>query len=207
MSYLSILVNMTTECTAVAGIDEAGRGAFAGPVVAGACILPASGRIHPLIKDSKALSPLQREKAFVWIAKHCVFGVGRAEAEEVDAIGIIGATEKAMQQAVAMLAQKTLPTYLIIDGRDKFWFDYPHSSVINGDRLEPCISAASIVAKVMRDRWMVEYAKTFSQYGFEGHKGYGAPSHIQAIQTHGPCLLHRRTFIRRLWSTELKQDV
>lgn len=189
------------------GIDEAGRGALAGPVVAGACVLTDEVSACDLIDDSKKLTPEQREEAFAWISKHCIYGYGIVENIEVDTIGILGATEKAMQQAVSMVADHVRPTYLIVDGRDKFWFDYPHSSIIGGDALEPCIGAASIVAKVLRDRLMREHAKTFPRYGFEEHKGYGAPLHIEAIRMFGPCPLHRRTFLTRILSGEKESKV
>jgi len=188
----------------IAGIDEAGRGALAGPVVAGACILPSPLKHLPrFIRDSKVLSPEVREEAFVWIAGHCAYGVGIVDADFVDLYGILAATERAMQEAVTQLAKKMLPTYLLVDGRDKFWFDYPHSAIIDGDALEPCISAASIVAKVTRDRLMIDLSKRLPQYGFEAHKGYGAPQHFEAIRTHGITPLHRRTFIHMKDNTHM----
>lgn len=182
----------------IVGIDEAGRGAIAGPVVAGACLLQPELEKHPLITDSKSLTPEQREEAFSWIEQHCTYGYGLVEAEEIDEIGILAATEKAMQSALAMIETHVIPTYLLIDGRDKFWFPYPKSSVIRGDESEPCISAASIVAKVMRDRMMVERGKKFPKYKFDQHKGYGAPQHLEAIQMFGTCTLHRKTFLTRI---------
>ena len=103
-----------------------------------------------------------------------------------------------MNQAVAMLAKKITPTYLLIDGRDKFWFDYPHTSIIRGDNSEPSIAAASIIAKVTRDKWMTEQAKKFPEYGFASHKGYGSTEHMDAIRKYGPCELHRRSFLGRI---------
>ncbi len=186
------------ETAIIAGIDEAGRGPLAGPVVAGACIEIPALKQHPLIRDSKQLTEEQREEAFAWIEKHCSFGFGVVGADVIDAVGILTATEQAMQEALTMLSERQRPTYLLIDGRDKFWFDIPHSSLIGGDALEPCISAASIVAKVTRDRLMKEEAKKYPLYGFDGHKGYGAPQHIEAIHTHGPCPIHRKTFLRNI---------
>lgn len=186
---------LSQRCITV-GIDEAGRGPLAGPVVAGAC----RDRTFPLdrIKDSKKLSAEEREHAFRWIERHCVFGFGVVSAEEIDAIGILEATQKAMQGAVSEVAKVITPTYLLIDGRDQFWFDYPHSSIIDGDQKEPCISAASIVAKVTRDRLMIEYAKEFPKYHFEQHKGYGTQEHFEALQKFGPCSLHRKTFLKNM---------
>lgn len=191
---------MGTQASVVVGVDEAGRGPLAGPVVAGACIEMPALRAHPLIKDSKALTPEEREEAFAWIVAHCTYGFGIADHACIDAEGILGATERAMQQAVAMIAEQTTPTFLIVDGRDKFWFDYPHTSIIDGDALEPAIAAASIVAKVTRDRFMVELAAQYPQYGFEIHKGYATPLHQEMILKHGPCSIHRKKFIRNLLS-------
>ena len=185
----------------IAGIDEAGRGALAGPVVAAACILPLRAR-HDLLRDSKQLSPEQREEAYTWIKTHCQFGVGMAEASVVDLIGIIAATEQAMQAAVRALSAQCAPTYLLVDGRDHFWFDVPHSSIVRGDQLEPCISAASIVAKVERDHLMVNMSKKFVQYTFEHHKGYGTPQHWQQLLDHGLSAIHRHTFITRFLNQE-----
>lgn len=182
--------------TIIAGVDEAGRGPLAGPVVAGACIEIPELKQHPLIRDSKQLTESQREEAFAWIVQHCTFGFGIVDATVIDQEGILAATERAMHEALAMLSLR--PQYLLIDGRDKFWFDVPHSSVIDGDALEPCISAASIVAKVTRDRLMKDEAKKFPHYGFEGHKGYASPAHIEAIRTHGPCDIHRRSFLKNI---------
>ncbi len=190
----------------IVGIDEAGRGALAGPVVAGACLLPEGFRWKKLIKDSKQLTFDERERAFAWIEVNCIYGYGLSTAKEIDSMGILSATEKAMQDAIAMLAKKKTPTYLLVDGRDKFWFDYPHTSIIRGDETEACISAGSIVAKVTRDRMMIEYANRFPHYGFDQHKGYGVPEHIAAIHKHGPCTLHRRLYLRTILSAESEQQ-
>jgi ribonuclease HII len=197
--------NPAASRTIIAGIDEAGRGPLAGPVLAAACIL--TDLPHPIaeglwsadgciIGDSKRLSPDERAIAYDVLTRHCAWGIGCVEADVIDRIGILEATQMAMQQAVAMLAEHTRPTYLLIDGRDRFWFDYPHSSVIRGDSLEPTIAAASIIAKVTRDRLMTEADVHFPLYGFARHKGYGTPEHRNAIHIHGPCVLHRRTFLR-----------
>ncbi len=199
----------------IVGIDEAGRGPLAGPVVAGACFIPhplfprrAHGKrwspykrkplLDCLIGDSKQLSPEEREVAYAWITTNCHWGVGIVEADHIDTYGILEATQLAMQTALAALTKTITPTYLLVDGRDAFWFNYPHSSIIRGDSLEPAIAAASIIAKVTRDRIMREYAKAFPQYGFEGHKGYGSEMHIAAIHQHGPCLLHRKTYLQNI---------
>lgn len=193
----------------IAGIDEAGRGPLAGPVVAAACILShavtlmSTGRWQLtidrdtccMIGDSKQLSSAEREAAFSLLQATCPYGIGMVDATTIDRIGILEATQCAMQQAVTMLAERSSPTYLLVDGRDRFWFDYPHSSVIRGDSLEPSIAAASILAKVTRDRRMREADTQFPCYGFARHKGYGTPEHLQAIAQHGWCVLHRKTFL------------
>ncbi|MFH0770989.1 MAG: ribonuclease HII [Candidatus Peregrinibacteria bacterium] len=180
----------------IAGIDEAGRGALAGPVVAGACILSTRIPLSSLIRDSKQLTASEREDAYAWLSMHALFAAGIAEAGMIDSDGILAATECAMQQAVEILSRRLKPTYLIIDGRDHFWFDIPHSSIVRGDESEPAISAASIVAKVTRDRLMQNRSLLFSAYGFASHKGYGTEEHFRALQAHGPCAIHRRTFLK-----------
>lgn len=194
--------------TVIIGIDEAGRGPLAGPVVAAAVYLPCPVETHSKggwvtehqfrIFDSKQLEEDEREQAYGWIVANCPYGVSLVEAVEIDAIGILEATNRAMQEALSMLAKTITPTYVLVDGRDAFWFDYPHSSVIRGDSQEPCIAAASIVAKVTRDRLMKAHAEIFPQYGFQQHKGYGAPMHIDALQAYGPCELHRKTYLKKI---------
>lgn len=179
----------------ICGIDEAGRGALAGPVVAGACILPSLKRFSVIIGDSKKMTPEQREESYEWLIRECVFGVGMTDAADVDHLGILAATELAMQEAVRQVAKARTDLYLLVDGRDAFWFDHPHSSIIRGDATEKCIGAASIIAKVTRDRHMVELHAKFPSYGFDQHKGYGTPDHYAAIAKHGRCGVHRRTFL------------
>ena len=183
----------------IAGIDEAGRGALAGPVVAAACVFSRRRRGVPRIDDSKRLAPEEREEAFAYLTLHCPYGVSIVGADIVDREGILGATERAMQEAVAFLRVLARPTYLLIDGRDHFWFDIPHSSIIRGDQSEQCISAASIIAKVTRDRWMLGAALKYPLYGFAEHKGYGTAEHCLRLRKCGPCPLHRRTFLRNLF--------
>lgn len=177
-------------------MDEAGRGPLAGPVVAAACILPARTKLPQFIQDSKILSPETREEAFAWVQEHCHVGMGFSSAAFIDAKGILPATERAMQQAVNMLAHSVKPTYLLVDGRDTFWFDYPHTSIIDGDALERCISAASIVAKVSRDHMMRQMDLMYPGYGFAQHKGYGTEMHYAMLQKSGPCAIHRRSFLK-----------
>ncbi|MDO8648351.1 MAG: ribonuclease HII [Candidatus Peregrinibacteria bacterium] len=198
----------------IVGIDEAGRGALAGPVVAGACILTANlfrrrKSFHcwspykrkkaddALLADSKKLTPDERERSYAWIQGQCAFGVGIVDAETIDREGILVATERAMNMAIASLALEGEPL-LLVDGRDRFVFPFPHRSIIRGDESEPCIAAASIVAKVTRDRMMREASSSFAHYDFVRHKGYGTQVHLQALREHGPCVLHRLTFLRSL---------
>lgn len=180
--------------THVVGIDEAGRGALAGPVVAAACILVPRKKYPVHIGDSKQLSSTERDESFDWITRECVYGIGSVDASEIDRIGILAATEIAMQQAVSQVAARESNLYLLVDGRDAFWFDHPHSSIVRGDTSEQCIGAASIIAKVTRDRRMIALHTEFPQYGFAVHKGYGTPEHYQAIAKNGLLPLHRKTF-------------
>lgn len=201
--------------TIIAGIDEVGRGSVAGPVVAAACVMNADlfRRRHAfprwspfkkkpttdiLIADSKLLSPEERETSFHWIFATCPIGIGIISAFVVDKRGILYATNQAMLLAMEDLRAKTHVDSLLIDGRDRFHFPLPHQSVIRGDMLHPEIAAASIVAKVTRDRMMREYAKDYPQYGFDGHKGYGSKRHVALIREHGLCPLHRKTFLERI---------
>jgi ribonuclease HII len=186
-------------------------------VVAAACVLPMElYKRRPfgwspfprkqtpdyLIGDSKQLTEAQREEGYAWITAHCAYGIGMSDAADIDAHGILIATEKAMHLALGQLKMHTEPTYLLVDGCDAFWFDYPHSSVIRGDSLESCIAAASIIAKVTRDRFMKEQDRTWPQYGFGQHKGYGAQQHLEAIREYGTCGLHRQTFLRKFYERE-----
>ena len=191
-----MLIPRMTEAV-IAGVDEVGRGALAGPVVAAACVCSRETwrEMRPRIADSKMLSPEEREEMFALLTARCPWGVGFAAASIVDQEGILTATETAMQEAVLALSRTLAPTYLLIDGRDKFWFDLPHSSIIRGDQTEECIAAASIIAKVVRDRFMGEQDALFPAYGFAEHKGYGTPLHFHALGIQGPCPLHRRTFL------------
>ncbi len=184
--------------TLIVGIDEAGRGALAGPVVAAACMLPAMKNYPVRIGDSKQMTPLEREKSCTWLIKNCVHGIGRVEANVIDRIGILAANEIAMQKAVKQVAKIHKNLYLLVDGRDKFWFDYPHSSIIRGDVSELCIGAASIIAKVTRDKRMVALGKKFPDYEFEKHKGYGTPEHFAELKKYGMCTEHRKSFLRNL---------
>ena len=181
----------------VAGVDEAGRGPLAGPVVAAAVILPAglTGQ-EPwlqLLDDSKRLSPAQRTRAVAVLECHALgIGVGLVEPEEIDRIGIGRATIKAMLSAVADLPMD--PGYLLLDFVHLRECRYPFETVIRGDSLSYSIAAASDVAKVTRDRWMEEADLRYPGYSFAQHKGYPTPQHLAQLRELGPCPIHRRSF-------------
>lgn len=176
----------------IAGIDEAGRGALAGPVVAAAVILPAGARIAG-VDDSKKLSPETRERLFDVIMAHALrVGVGMAGPKVIDRINILQATRLAMLEAVALLSPP--PDYLLIDGIATIASPLPQKTVIKGDSLSLSIAAASIIAKVSRDRLMRELDQRYPGYGFAGHKGYGSAEHLEAIRRLGPSSVHRLTF-------------
>jgi ribonuclease HII len=176
----------------IAGIDEAGRGALAGPVVAAAVILPAGARING-VDDSKKLSPKQREELFDIITAQALrIGVGMAAASVIDRVNILQATRLAMQEAVGKLSPP--PDYLLIDGITTIASPFPQKTVIKGDSLSLSIAAASIIAKVTRDRLMRELDQKYPGYGFAGHKGYGSAGHLEAIRLLGPSPIHRMTF-------------
>jgi ribonuclease HII len=177
----------------IAGIDEAGRGPLAGPVVAAACILP-TGYLLARLNDSKLLTAAQREDLFLQITTdiRIIFGIGIISTERIDEINILRATFEAMQASVLNLAAR--PDYLLIDGNRMPSFDLPAKAIVRGDAISISIAAASIIAKVTRDRIMVQEAARWPQYGFDQHKGYGTPHHLEAILRWGPCPLHRKTF-------------
>ena len=176
----------------VAGLDEAGRGAWAGPVVAAAVILPSDFRIRGL-RDSKLLSPKQREDLFLIINKNAVaIGVGIISEKVIDSDGIIGATRKAFFQAVEKIKEKA--DYLLVDGIKIFEHKIPTDFYIKGDRKIGSIAAASVVAKVVRDNLLREYYQKYPSYGFDQHKGYGTVKHSEALEKHGWCDIHRKTF-------------
>ena len=177
----------------ICGIDEAGRGPLAGPVVAGAVILPKGLKI-PYLNDSKQLSAKRREELFdIIMEKALAVGVGAASPERIDEINILQATYEAMRQAVAEL--KVKPQILLNDAVYIPGLNLPQEKIIKGDAKSLSIAAASVIAKVTRDRMMVAYDEIFPEYGFAKHKGYGAKAHIEKIQSIGPCPIHRRSFI------------
>jgi ribonuclease HII len=179
--------------TRVAGIDEAGRGPLAGPVVAAAVILPPDF-FHAELDDSKQLSAPQRERLFSELTgrSEIVWSVAAVEPDEIDRINILRATHEAMRRAVAALAAP--PAHVLIDGLPVHPFPHPQTALVGGDALSFSIAAASVLAKVTRDRLMVELDARHPAYGFAQHKGYGTPQHLAKLRAHGPCPIHRRSF-------------
>lgn len=176
----------------VAGLDEAGRGAWAGPLVAGAVILPRDVDI-PGIRDSKLLLPKRREALFSRIIKMCIaWSVGIVDVKELDRHGVGAANRVALLRAAGALSPAA--DHLLVDGRDLTEFPIPHTAVIDGDAKELCIAAASIIAKVTRDRMMIELHGKFPLYGFDRHKGYGVAAHVEALRKYGSALVHRTSF-------------
>lgn len=177
---------------AIAGVDEAGRGPLAGPVVAAAVILP-EGHIIPGVDDSKKLTESMRIKLYDRIMSEAVsVGVGTSDNQTVDRINILQATLRAMESAIKILA--VYPDCLLIDGISKTSLDIHQKAIKKGDSLSQSIAAASIIAKVTRDRIMEEYDRQYPEYGFARHKGYGSSSHLAAIAEFAPCPIHRLTF-------------
>lgn len=176
----------------IAGIDEAGRGPLAGPVVAAAVVLPPKLAI-PGVDDSKKLTAALRDRLYDSImAKALAVGVGFSDNTTVDRINILQATLRAMESAVKALA--VVPDYLLIDGITKIPLNIPQKTLKKGDSRSLSVAAASIIAKVTRDRMMAEYDRQYPGYGFAGHKGYGSAAHCAAIAALGPCPIHRATF-------------
>ncbi|MBY0453394.1 MAG: ribonuclease HII [Burkholderiaceae bacterium] len=176
----------------VAGVDEAGRGPLAGPVVAAAVILD---DLHPIagLADSKKLTAARREALFDEIrAKALCCSIAEASIEEIDQLNILQATLLAMRRAVMGLRLK--PAMVLVDGNRLPVLDMPAEAIVKGDALIPAISAASILAKVTRDRWCAQVHEQYPEYGFANHKGYGTAAHLAALQQYGPCPLHRSTF-------------
>lgn len=176
----------------VAGVDEAGRGPLAGPVVAAAVILDDCAPISGLA-DSKALSASRRDRLFDQIvAKSLCFSIAQASVEEIDRLNILQATMLAMRRAVQGLRLK--PARVLVDGNRLPVLDVMAQAIVRGDALVPAISAASILAKVHRDRWCLQLHLQYPQYGFAGHKGYATQEHMLALRVHGACPEHRRSF-------------
>ena len=181
----------------ICGVDEAGRGPLAGPVCAAAVILP-KGLVIPGLNDSKKLSDKRRRELFPIIQQEAVsFGIAFASQEEIDEINILQATFLAMRRAMEQLNPQ--PDFALIDGNRETDFGVPCRTVIKGDSLSANIAAASVLAKVTRDNWMMEAAEKYPGYGFEIHKGYGTKAHYAALEKLGPCPIHRRTFLKKLY--------
>lgn len=184
------------DCRPYCGVDEAGRGPLAGSVCAAAVILP-EGLVLPGLNDSKKLSEKKREALFDLICENAVaYGIAFATVEEIEAINIKNAAYLAMDRAIARLSVK--PALALVDGNDKNALAVPSIKVIKGDARCASIAAASILAKVSRDRYMVELSKEYPGYGFEKHKGYGTAAHYAAIRELGPSPIHRPTFLRKM---------
>ena len=184
----------------VAGVDEAGRGPLAGPVVAAAVILPQGWRDGGFderlrdLNDSKQLTEAQREAFFAILTAHpdIRFGIATVDAAVIDRINILQATHRAMNEALAQLQPP--PEHVLVDGNPVKSLRFPQTALVKGDARSYSIAAASGLAKVTRDRMMLEFDRQFPGYGFAEHKGYGTPQHLAAIAARGPCAIHRRSF-------------
>lgn len=180
----------------LAGLDEVGRGAWAGPLVAAAALLTPEAlrgcrRILRMVGDSKTLSERQRERAYERLAVTLSWGIGMVMPDEIDGCGLTAANQLAFDRALGACVKP--PVYVLADGRG-FHFPAPHRQIINGDATVFCIAAASIIAKVTRDRLMQALDRQYPAYGFSRHKGYGTTQHQAALARNGPCPIHRRTF-------------
>ena len=183
-------------CAYICGIDEAGRGPLAGPVVAAAAVLPKDCQIFYL-NDSKKLSEKKRDLLFDEIKEKAVaYGIGIVSPQEIDEINILQATYEAMRQAISQL--NVIPEILLNDAVTIPGVDIMQVPIVKGDAKSVSIAAASILAKVTRDRMMMEYDQIYPEYGFAKHKGYGTAAHIAALKEYGPCPIHRRTFIKKV---------
>lgn len=181
----------------ICGVDEAGRGPLAGPVCAAAVILPQHLQL-PGLTDSKKLSDKKRRELFPLIQQQAIaYGIGFASEGEIDEINILQATFLAMQRALDQLTVK--PELALIDGNREKDFGLPVKTIVKGDSLSANIAAASILAKVSRDDVMLKMAQTYPEYGFEIHKGYGTRAHYAALREHGPCPIHRMTFLKKFY--------
>jgi ribonuclease HII len=182
-----------TGIACIAGIDEAGRGALAGPVIAAAAILPEKFG-HPKLNDSKQLSPDLREEIYVELTSNTEvsWAIGIVDHFEIDRINILRATHKAMRAAIRALV--TPPDHVLIDGLPVFPFPFPQTAIVDGDCYSLSIAAASVIAKVTRDRMMRDFCARFPEYCFEQHKGYATELHLTKLHELGPCPIHRRSF-------------
>ena len=182
--------------TAICGVDEAGRGPLCGPVVAAACILP-TGLVIEGLNDSKKLTAKKREQIFDWICENAIaYCIAEASVEEINELNILEADLLAMRRAIDGL--QVPADFALIDGNIARDFQIPARAVIKGDATSPSIAAASILAKVTRDRGCEELDRAYPQYGIARHKGYGTKAHMDALRTYGPSPIHRKQFIRFL---------
>jgi ribonuclease HII len=196
--------------TRIAGVDEAGRGPLAGPVVAAAVVLPIDWVMNGMprklrrVNDSKQLSPDEREELYQQLTSNPEIHYASAEVDVamIDQINILQATHRAMNQALARLSPP--PEHALVDGLRVKTLNFPQTAIVEGDALSYSIAAASIIAKVTRDRLMVQFHAQYPAYGFADHKGYCTPAHVSALKAHGPCPIHRLTFAPvRLEQSEL----
>ena len=185
----------------ICGIDEAGRGPLAGPVVVASVIMPHDSMIEG-VNDSKKVSEKKREELYEKIIEESIsYGVGIMDHNEIDEYNILNATKMGLTNSLKELTVK--PDLIVVDALNKIdTLGIPYKSIIKGDAKEYSIAAASILAKVTRDTMMREYDEIYPQYGFAGHKGYGTAKHIAAIKENGPCILHRRSFIKNFIDEE-----
>ena len=181
----------------VLGVDEAGRGPLAGAVVAGAVIIPEYFSELDEINDSKKLTEKKREKLFEIIIEKCIVGIGISDEKEIDEVNILNATFYAMRKAISQVTEKAEFDVVLVDGNHK----------IKGDAKSLSIAAASIVAKVTRDRMMLEVDKEFPEYGFAKHKGYGTKLHREILLEKGPCKYHRKSFLKKILGDESQDKI
>ncbi len=196
IDYTFDIAHKNEEIKIICGVDEAGRGPLAGPVVAAACILPDGFEIEGL-NDSKKLTEKKREKIFEIIIENAIcYSIAAASVEEIEEINILNAAMLAMNRAIEGLEIK--PDLALIDGNTAKGFKVPVKTVVGGDAISPSIAAASILAKVTRDRMCYDFDKEYPEYGFAKHKGYGTKAHYDAIYNHGITPIHRPSFLKKV---------
>lgn len=192
----------------VLGVDEAGRGPLAGAVVAGAVIIPEYFSELDEINDSKKLTEKKREKLFEIIMEKCIVGIGISDEKEIDEVNILNATFSAMRKAISQVTEKTEFDVILVDGNHKIkGYMGKQEEVIKGDAKSLSIAAASIVAKVTRDRMMLEVDKEFPEYNFAKHKGYGTKLHREILLEKGPCKYHRKSFLKKILGDESQEKI
>ena len=192
----------------VLGVDEAGRGPLAGAVVAGAVIIPEYFSELDEINDSKKLTEKKREKLFEIIIEKCIVGIGISDEKEIDEINILNATFSAMRKAISQVTEKAEFDVVLVDGNHKIkGYMGKQEEVIKGDAKSLSIAAASIVAKVTRDRMMLEVDKEFPEYNFAKHKGYGTKLHREILLEKGPCKYHRKSFLKKILGDESQDKI